>query len=369
MKARYRKSGTKRVRFSKQTYQITPEWEQIDNINLYHWLTKHPDVFDCVCHFDYKLFLGIADYLRFENGLIFCSDRFVTRKLEKIPFVIKQAERGDGTRIYRIVNYSEQKLSDYQNFDTTVNTLIFRKLGGLGDVIMTFPVIEYAKKKNPNYKITYSCPTEFLCLAENNPYIDTLVPYSDNVTKKNWDVVIDLTRDCIKYEMKHQPNVSMNRSEVFMDSVGFNPKETPRPKLYLSEKELNDFSMINIWEFKKIAFILESNAPVRSWDKIYELRNRLLEDKNIIGYDVAKSKPKNYKVGKSNPWFNKSLRQVASLLNICDLVIGPDTGPMHMASALNVPTLWLFTHIDGSIRIKNYDPDITHFIQGMCDFK
>jgi len=43
------------------------------------------------------------------------------------------------------------------------------------------------------------------------------------------------------------------------------------------------------------------------------------------------------------------------LINECDLVISPDTGPAHIAAALRIPTLWIFTHIDGKIRTKGYD--------------
>jgi hypothetical protein len=46
---------------------------------------------------------------------------------------------------------------------------------------------------------------------------------------------------------------------------------------------------------------------------------------------------------------------VSALLNECDLVVSPDTGLAHISSALRIPTIWIFTHIDGEVRTRGYD--------------
>lgn len=365
MKARNRQPTIKEIKWGNNLYKIGPQWVGIDDIGLFEKLSRYPQEFDVVSFFDWKILKSVKDKIRIKKDLIITSDKNAIKKISKIPFIVHQAKKEKGETVFRIVNYSDSKLSSYQDYDHTINALVYRRLGGLGDIIMTFPVIEYAKKQNPNYKITYSCPEEYLCLAENNPFIDHLVPYSIEATQKEYDVVIDLTTDCIKYEMNHQPNVTMNRSEIFMHSAGFDPKETPRPKLYLSDQELKkDYINDKI----KIGLILESNANVRTWSEMLKFRDDLvMRNDNFVTFDICKNEPKGYiKLKDSIPVFNQSLRDIMEILNQCDLVIGPDTGPMHMASALNIPTLWLFTHIDGKIRIKNYDPDITHFIQGGC---
>jgi hypothetical protein len=370
MKARHRQSTTKEVKWANKIYKIGPEWMSVDNIGLFEKLSRYPQDFDTICYFDYKKLKPVKNKITIKKNIILTSDKFSIKKLEKMPFIFRQAKKETGEHVFRIMDYNESNLSSYADYESTVNVLVYRRLGGLGDIIMTFPIIEYTKKKNPNHKITYSCPEEFLCLAENNPFIDNLIPFGVGVTKKEYDIVVDLTADCIKYEMKHQPNVELNRSEIFMKSVGFDPKETPRPKLYLSDDELccRPLGL----DCKQIAIVLESNANIRTWEGVYEFRDELLKDKTTIVYEVCKGKPSNYKETKppdqTVKYFDHSLREIASMFHQCDLVIGPDTGPMHMASALNIPTLWLFTHIDGSIRTKNYDPDITHFVQGNCNF-
>jgi hypothetical protein len=371
MKARYRHNTIKEIRWANKKYKIGPDWVCINDIGLFEKLSRYPQDFDTVSFFDLRQLRAIKNLITIKDNLIFTSNKSAIKKISKIPFIIEQAKKETGEIVFRIFDYSESKLSSYQDYDHTVNVLVFRKLGGLGDIIMTFPVIEHAKKKNPNYKITYSCPKEFLCLAENNPYIDNLIPYSIEVTKKKFDIVIDLTTDCIKYEMKHQPDVKMNRSEIFMESAGFDPKETPRPKLYLNDLKPIDWWSESINDKIKIGLILESNANIRTWNHMREFAS-ILQYRyrgSIVFFDICKNEPKNYKpLTDSISVFNQSLRDIMKILNQCDLVIGPDTGPMHMASALNIPTLWLFTHIDGSIRTKNYDSDITHFIQGGCNY-
>jgi hypothetical protein len=55
------------------------------------------------------------------------------------------------------------------------------------------------------------------------------------------------------------------------------------------------------------------------------------------------------------PVYMRSIREALAIMNQCALVAGVDTGPMHSAVGLGIPTLWIFTHIDGAIRTQGYD--------------
>lgn len=118
----------------------------------------------------------------------------------------------------------------------------------------------------------------------------------------------------------------------------------------------------------KIALILESVAPIRCWDKNLEFRNELLKRRNDIQlYEISQHKPKNYiEDDRVIQVFDKTLRELLSILYWMDLVVSVDTGPMHASLALNIPTICLFTHIPGKIRCNCYEPEITHIIQGEC---
>jgi ADP-heptose:LPS heptosyltransferase len=359
MLCRYRKKGTKQYTYGHKVYKFFfDEWTPVNDIRLFKALQSYPDIFDTLHFFDLNLFLPIADKITFKKDLIITRSKTIADKLEGMPYVRKQAYKpGIGEWIFKILNYSTDDLTAYQNTGKIVNILAHRDLGGIGDIIMTTSVIEKAVKEYPNYKMTYACPEEFLPLLENNPFITDLKPIRSDVTKKDWDAVIDLTSDCIKHEMKNQPNVKLNRAEIFAQKCGFPIDNVPRPKIYLSENEilkakgeLKDFKL-------KIGLVLKSNASVRNWPYFKELRTALSKkypQATILEFSIKR--PPYWKfIKKSYPVFERNLREVSALINECDVVISPDTGLAHIASALRVPTVWIFTHIDGKIRTKNYD--------------
>lgn len=359
MLCRYRREGEKQYSFGHKVYKFTSdEWTPVNDVRLFKALQFYPDVFDTLCFFDTKPFLLIADKITFKRDLIFTSSKTIADKLDGMPYIRQQAYKpGVGEWVFKILNYSTDDLKAYQNTGKIVNILAHRDLGGIGDIIMTTSVIEKGVEKYPNYKVTYACPEEFLPLLENNPFITDLKSINSNVTKKDWDVVIDLTSDCIKHEMKNQPNVKLNRPEIFAKKCGLFTNDVPRPKIYLSENEilkakgeLKDFKL-------KIGLVLKSNASVRNWPYFKELRAILSEkypQATILEFCIKR--PSYWKfIKKSYPVFERNLREVAALINECDVVISPDTGLAHITSALRIPTVWIFTHIDGKIRTKNYD--------------
>lgn len=360
MKVRYRGRGVKKYRHQGKHYEIPSEsWVEINNLTLFKKLKSHPDVFDAVSYFDTKPFELIEDLIQFKGNLIYTGDALAIRSLDKIPFVRKQAVKPEEhTYIYRIINYDDENLSRFADVKRTVNSLVFRSLGGIGDVLMTTPVIEAVYKRYPHFKITYSCPAEFLPLMENNPFIYDLRPFREDIVGKKWDVVTDLTRDCIKYEIANQPNVEKNRVEIFIEKCGLDIKETPRPKMFLSTNEiLGAKEELKNFKALKIGLVLKSNAPVRNWPYFYELRERLLGSyKECCVLEFCKHRPKFWQGHEQvYPVFGRGLRDVAALINECDVVISPDTGLAHIASSLRVPTVWIFTHINGKVRTKNYD--------------
>jgi heptosyltransferase I len=54
------------------------------------------------------------------------------------------------------------------------------------------------------------------------------------------------------------------------------------------------------------------------------------------------------------------LRRLIWLLTVCDVIVAPDTGPIHMARALDVPVIGLYGHTDP----KRYGP--YHLQRGVC---
>jgi len=362
MLVRYRSKDCDAVKvyaFKGKKYKFpADEWTPVNNLFLFEDLRQYSDVFDTVAFFDIRLLKRMAKDIIIKGDLISTSRKSVAEKLKKFNFIRYQAERPEqGTYIFKVINYGGSDLSNYRGVKGGLHILAYRNLGGLGDIIMTTSALEKVKEKYPNSRVTYACPKEFLELLRNNPTIDRLTPWNREVTQENYDVVINLTHDCIDYEMEHQPLVERNRPEVFVSSCGLLDDDVPSPKIYLSKEEI-------VWAenfFKGhshlvIGLVLKSNAEVRQWPYFEELRNRLLKQypkASII--EISYSEPSDWKKHrKVIPIFGFKLREVAALINQCDLIVSPDTGVAHIAGALGKPAVWLFTHIDGKVRTKNY---------------
>lgn len=359
MLCRYRKEGIKQYTYGHKVYKFpSNKWTPVNDIRLFKALQSYPDVFDTLCFFDLNLFLPIADKIIFKKDLVFTTSKVVADKLNGMAYVRQQAYKPEiGEWVFKILGYSTEDLTAYQDTKNIVNILAHRDLGGIGDIIMTTSVIEEAVKKYSHYKITYACPDQFLSLLENNPFITSLESIDSDVTKKDWDVIVDLTSDCIKHEIKHQPDVKLNRVEIFAQKCGLSIDNVPRPKIYLSEDEILK-AKEELKNFKlKIGLVLKSNASVRNWPYFKELRTLLSKKYPQATFlEFSIKKPADWKSTKqSYEVYGRDLREVSALINECDVVISPDTGLAHIASALRIPTVWIFTHIDGKIRTKNYD--------------
>lgn len=239
MKARFKQNGIKKYKFKGNFVEIPSDgFIPIYDLQLYLELTRFPTVFDTVCYFEWRKLLPFKKVIEIKDDKIFTNKRTAPR-IQNLPFTKKQAERDDGTVIFRITNFNEQNLARYGKIQD-INVLVFRKLGGMGDCIMALPIVEMIAKRNPQYKITLAFPEYFLPLGKNNPHIDNLVPYTDKLLKDDYDAIIDLSTKCIEYETKNMPDVNLNRPQIFAKSINYpcEVKDTPMPRLYLSNKEI-----------------------------------------------------------------------------------------------------------------------------------
>jgi hypothetical protein len=225
----------------------------------------------------------------------------------------------------------------------------------------------YIKEKGA--PITFGCPVELLPLCDHVPGIEALACRPNNADKeappgpfdelsfgRKWDI----TTSCIEYERALQPNVDRNRPEIWAAKLGL--KGRTHPRVYLSAQEQ---AWAQQWAKKRglagrfiVGIVPESYAWVRSWDHwvkaLYQLNKVAPEIAPVIIMAGVKSWEAIEFATIGVPVVGCSTRQILSVLSVCNLVAGVDTGPMHSAVGLGIPTLWLFTHIDGRIRTRGY---------------
>lgn len=238
--------------------------------------------------------------------------------------------------------------------------MVRRNSTGWGDLMMATTGIEALKIKYPTKKIHVAVPEELMCVLENNPYIDEVVPFSAPINYKRYFLVADITSPCAKYEcvrLRTGKLVEKNRVEIYAEALGVKELiSNLKPRYYVSEEETlkaKEFFKLDYFNPNKktIALVLESAEIYRSWpmESNIELIGLLREKYNVLC--VGK---KNSPIEGILSTCNLNIRETSAIVSLCDLVVTPDTGVLHLAAALNIPTVALFGPIDYRARCRGY---------------
>ena len=268
------------------------------------------------------------------------------------------------------------------------------RLSALGDIIQSMVVLQFIKKKFPNSSIDWIVDSQFASILSGCNEIDNLIELNIKRIKKQksfflfYDVLRKLRR-LEKYDKVFDfqglvKSALVSRFIPAKERIGFD-KNSIREKLastLYSHKfsipyeenvimrytgMINKFLKINITKkdidnktsfFKNIkhrdsfsdtsiVLILGASFP----SKIYPVEN-YAEIANSInarfvaiwGSDKEKKMALKLVSNSKNVTLAKklSLNELKELISTADLVIGGDTGPTHLAWALNVPSITIF---------------------------
>jgi heptosyltransferase-2 len=250
------------------------------------------------------------------------------------------------------------------------NICIIRSLGGIGDVLMTTPMVRALKAQWPEGHLTYATDFAYMdgALRDvllHNPYIDKLEQFQ--VAKsKEYDLKVDVTSVCLGTEKSGMKNVP-NRIDLFAQHVGVPlSKSGYLPTYIVSDKEKH-------WAKEKLSrypqrgssglrvgIQVRSSTVSRSWplDRVRDLAINLSHDLGIqvVIFDSS------YGSGPQEDWNisgivsfkDYKIRDVAALINEMDLMITPDSGLMHIAGALNKKIVSIWAGTDPASRINHY---------------
>lgn len=269
------------------------------------------------------------------------------------------------------------------------------KLSAMGDIIHAMVVLQYLKQHLPQLQIDWVVEKAFVQILENNPHINEILVVNLKALKKNkmalfqeikkirnhannhYDLVIDAqgllksaitsrllgdkvagfsknsTREGIasyfyhqKSVIPYQQNAIERNSKVISEPLGFTITNedilNKKPFLYYPEKEELPLTMDNY-----TVFIVGASLPTKMYpqEKFLEIANALEENivviwANEVEHTIAKFLEKHADNVTCYPKIN--LKQLKKLIAKANLVIGGDTGPTHMAWALNIPSITIF---------------------------
>ena len=272
------------------------------------------------------------------------------------------------------------------------------KLSALGDIIHAMIVLQFIKKNYPESEIDWFVEKRFFGVLENNPHINQIHEVSLKSVNKSkslfliwkefrkiskfskYDLVIDMQglvksalvarmipsiitlgfdqsslRESLAakfynqtYKIDYAENIIKRNiglvSRALELSIGQEDILNKQPFLYSSQKY--NFNSISNTK-KNVALIPGASYPSKCYpsEKFAQLTTQIdanfliiwgNETEKVIAKEIKDLSPNIHTLEKL------SLDGLISLIAQVDLVIGSDTGPTHMAWALNIPSITLF---------------------------
>lgn len=250
---------------------------------------------------------------------------------------------------------------------------ISRRQGGLGDVLMTLPTVKAIANKY-QVQVDYATDYDYLngalpTLLKNLPYIRKVMPSLsvDRAEEGTWDIILDLTCPCIAHEQPLAPPV--NRIDLFARHAGITLTDT-HIDLILSEDEIGwarqELQRLFLLDRGYKIIVAQPSSSTTRRDAPIDLFKKILssiprEDKRarilVLTHDSDSSQAKAVRWENFDGLIrghNYTARQIAAILTFSNLTICPDSSVLHIAGALDKPTLSLFGPTDPRARINHY---------------
>ena len=270
------------------------------------------------------------------------------------------------------------------------------KLSAMGDIIHAMVVLEFIHKAYPDLLIDWIVEESFVGVLEKNPHIHTILPVNLKKLKKNkialwgeikkiksyakneYDLIIDaqgLLKSAIvsrllgakvvgfdknssregvssylyhdSYAISYALNKIDRNAMLFSKALGLDitRKDILKKSAFLYHDRY-DFDFLSSYE-KNILLVISSSWESKNYPKerFLELTQKLDAHFIVVWADEAEKQKASFIKGGNERVVvppRLSLDALKSLIAQVDLVIGNDTGPTHMAWALNKPSITLF---------------------------
>jgi heptosyltransferase-1 len=270
------------------------------------------------------------------------------------------------------------------------------KLSALGDIVHSMIVLQYIKKHIPNSQIFWFCEEVFCPILSNNPHINQVIALNIKKLKKSFsfdllknqisvlksfgtfDIVIDmqgLLKSAIvsklipskitvgfdknsirekvatffydkKINIDYTENVIKRNMTIIFESIlnqSFDEK-------YILEKEpflfFNQNQTLDL-EDGFILFVVGASTQNKIYPKenFLELANMIDSSIYICWGNKSEENIANYLEQNSNKIKKlpkTTLDELKYIISKSTIVIGGDTGPTHMAWAMNIPSITIF---------------------------
>jgi len=225
---------------------------------------------------------------------------------------------------------------------------------GMGDIVCTVPAVMQLKKRHPKSTFIYSCYAPFQCLPKMAGIASITTPLRADVFKAIWSF---LFAGIYAFEFSDEKENSANSETVIADfcrQQGVAVSDA-HPRLEIAPTTLSKAKRLlgEVITAGKpiIAIHCGPSWPIREWPR--ESWISLLEQlkrhgfTNIVQLGVGAHSCIGKVQGVTLPNVfslvdKLSLEESVALISLCDLLVGIDSGLLHIAACVQTPALGLF---------------------------
>jgi ADP-heptose:LPS heptosyltransferase len=254
-----------------------------------------------------------------------------------------------------------------------VKFLIIR-FSSIGDIVLTTPIVRCLKNQVEDSEIHYLTKSKFAPVIEGNPYIDKIYKLDNNfnqlvheLKEESYDFIIDLHHNLRTLRVKNRlKRFSLTFNKLNIEKwLMVNFKINKLPNIHIVDRYFealvpfsveNDNQGLDFFIPKDDQILLSELLPGLNSkfmilavggghftkqipvDKIIELLGNIKYPVVLIGgkedIDKAREVKKFAKETVYNLVGKLNIGQSASLINLAEIIVTPDTGVMHIAAAL-----------------------------------
>ena len=292
---------------------------------------------------------------------------------------------------------------------TDYHRILLTRLRFIGDIVLTTPIIRSVRDAFPESHIAYLGDRHAVTLLEHNPCVDSILPYDysrpavleqhrvgRDLRRRGFDLVIDMFNNprsallCLSTNAKTR--VGLNRRgrawaytvtvtddgipkspiqfhSQFLRALGIPLASTKTEIVLLPEEREGALEFLPDGSGPLIGIHPGASWPAKRWDaeRFGALADRLADaGMRVVVFGAPGDQLTVQQVVESTssvphvlPAAN--LRHLAAMISHCACFVCNDAGPMHIAAALDVPTVAIFGPGEENIWFP-YDRSLGHTV-------
>ena len=258
-----------------------------------------------------------------------------------------------------------------------VRTVLFITSSRIGDAVLSSGLLKFVHEHYPNAKVTICCGPLATSLFEGYPNLERIIPIKKQKYNKHWfnvwravfgqkfDVVIDLRNSIVsrfipaKVRHIYGGHIDKSQHKVMQNAqvMKLSGEDVYNPALWFTQEQMSKARGIISDEGAVLAVGPSANWAGKTWpsERFIEVIDWMISDGGLmerarvavfaapgeeeVANTVLNSIPEDKRIdviAKADPG------TAAACLSLCNFYLGNDSGLMHCAAAVGVPTIGVF---------------------------